>query len=301
MENYVAFVKELVDQGGPAAGDFESLDKAWRRAAGEIRNAEHPVRLTQLIREALGDAMSAETVQGYGFLKPQGYSGDFHMIDKIYQRHVSSRADLKNWDLYFHAQKAPRAVRNRKKYFIDLVTKLRRRWPERQLHVLDIASGPCRDVLEYLTQSGDRAIHFHCVDSDRRAIAYARETCRPHIDQITFYPKNALRFRSDRRFDLIWSAGLLDYFTDRQFVFLIKNLYRQLGSEAELVVGNFHPDNPSRDYMEIIGDWHLIYRSEIDLMKLARRAGFCLNDIRVGVEPAYVNLFLHLKQGPTFL
>lgn len=49
--------------------------------------------------------------------------------------------------------------------------------------------------------------------------------------------------------------------------------------------------------MEIIGDWHLVYRSEHDLIALARQAGFCLNDIRVGVEPAYVNLFLHLKQG----
>ena len=301
MEKYVAFVKELVDKGGPAAGDFETLDQALHTAAGEIRNSKGPVPLAELIRNALGDAMSADTIQGYGYLKPHGYSGDFYMIDKIYQRQVSSRADLKNWDLYFHAQKAPAAVRNRKAYFIDLVTRLRRRWPDRQLHVLDIASGPCRDVLEYLDQSGDRAIHFHCVDSDRSAIAYARETCRPYIDQITFYPKNALRFHSDRRFDLIWSAGLLDYFSDRQFLFLINNLYRHLDAEAELVVGNFHPDNPSRDYMEIIGDWHLIYRSEIDLMKLARRAGFCLNDIRIGVEPANVNLFLHLKQGATFL
>jgi SAM-dependent methyltransferase len=247
LENYVTFVKELVDKGGPAAGDFETLDQALRAAAGAIRQSDVPVALAQSIRDALGDAMSAETVQGYGFLKPYRYSGDFYMIDKIYQQHVTARDDLKNWDLYFHAQKAPMVVRNRKTYFIDLVTRRRRRRPDRHLQVLDIASGPCRDVREYLDQTGDRAIHFHCVDSDRRAIAYARDICRPYIDQITFHPKNALRFRSNRRFDLIWSAGLLDYFTDRQFIFLIKNLYRQLGAEAELAVGNFHPDNPSRD------------------------------------------------------
>ena len=301
MENYVSLVKKIVDQGGPMSEDFETLDHALRSAAGEIRNAKRPVKLAQLIREALGDAMSAETIQGYGFLKPFGYSGDFNMIDKIYRQHVSPRADLKNWDLYFHAQKAPVAVRNRKQYFIDLVTRLREREPDRELHVLDIASGPCRDVIEYLDQSDDRDIHFHCVDADRHAIAYARDTCRHRLAQITFYHRNALRFRSARRFDLIWSAGLLDYFSDRQFVFLIKDLYRQLGAEAELVVGNFHPDNPSRDYMEIIGDWHLTYRSEHDLIDLARQAGFCLNDIRIGVEPAYVNLFLHLKQGASFL
>ncbi len=301
MENYVSLVKKLVDQGGPASADFETLDNTFRSAAGEIKSSKRPVALTQLIRQALGDAMSAETIQGYGYLKPYGYSGDFKMIDKIYRQDVTPRADLKNWDLYFHAQKAPKAVRNRKQYFIDLVTRLRQRHPDIELHVLDIASGPCRDVIEYLDQSGDRAIHFHCVDADPHAIAYARDICRHRLDQITFYHKNALRFRSARRFDLIWSAGLLDYFTDRQFVFLIKNLHRQLGTEAELVVGNFHPDNPSRDYMEIIGDWHLTYRSEHDLIDLARQAGFCLNDIRIGVEPAQVNLFLHLKQGASFL
>jgi hypothetical protein len=64
LEKYVAFVKELVDKGGPAAGDFETLDQAWRRAAGEIRKSKRSVPLAQLIREALGDAMSAETIQG---------------------------------------------------------------------------------------------------------------------------------------------------------------------------------------------------------------------------------------------
>ncbi len=301
MESYVSFVKELVDQGGPVSGDFNALDNAFRSVAGFIKNSTSPAAHAQMMRDALGEAMSPETIQGYGFLKPYGYSGDFQMIDKIYQQQVSDRADLKNWDLFFHAQKAPIAVRNRKQYFIDMLTRLRRRFEDRELQVLNVASGPCRDVKEYLHQSGDSRIHFHCVDADPHAIAYARETCWHQRHQMTFYHKNALRFRSADRFDLVWSAGLLDYFTDRQFIFLIKNLYRHLRDDAELIVGNFHPDNPSRDYMELIGDWHLNYRSEHDLIDIARQAGFGLNDIRIGAERENVNLFLHLKQGPTFL
>ena len=301
MESYVSFVKELVDQGGPVSGDFNALDNAFRSVAGFIKKSKSPAEHAQMIRDALGDAMSPETIQGYGFHKPFGYSGDFQMIDKIYQQQVSDRADLKNWDLFFHAQKAPIAVRNRKQYFIDMLTRLRRRFGDRELQVLNVASGPCRDVKEYLDQSADCRIHFHCVDADPHAIAYARETCRHQRHQMTFYHKNALRFRSAERFDMVWSAGLLDYFNDRQFVFLIKNLYRHLREDGELIVGNFHPDNPSRDYMELIGDWHLNYRSEHDLINIARQAGFGLNDIRIGAERENVNLFLHLKQGPTFL
>ena len=301
MENYVALIKELVNQGGPVSGDFNTLNHALRSVAGRIKRSQRPIQEAQRLREALGDAMSAETIQGYGYLKPYGYSGDFYMIDKIYQQHVTSRPDLKNWDLYFHAQKAPIAVRNRKQYFINLLKKLRRRDQDHELQVLNVASGPCRDIKEYLDHSEDRKIHFHCVDADRHAIAYARETCWRHTAQITFYHKNALRFRCKQRFDLIWSAGLLDYFTDRHFTFLIKNLYRLLRPEAELVVGNFHPDNPSRDYMELIGDWHLIYRSEHDLINLARQAGFDRNDVRIDAEEEHVNLFLHIKQGAAFL
>ena len=53
--------------------------------------------------------------------------------------------------------------------------------------------------------------------------------------------------------------------------------------------------------MEIFGDWYLTYRTECELISLAKKAEFSLNNIRIGIEPEQVNLFLHIKNGNVFL
>jgi len=192
-------------------------------------------------------------------------------------------------------------VRNRKTYFIDLLSNLRDRANGNPLNILNLACGPCRDVAEYLQANNDANIHFHCVDADTRALDYAQKICAAFPKQISFYEKNALRFRSEMKFNLVWSAGLTDYFTDKQFKFFLKRLLSLVHPHGEIVVGNFHPGNPSKDYMEIVGDWYLNYRSECDLLRLAQETGLDLNQLRVGAEQELVNLFLHVKSGGRFL
>ena len=60
-------------------------------------------------------------------------------------------------------------------------------------------------------------------------------------------------------------------------------------------MGNFSESNPSRAYMELLGDWHLEHRSPEKLRELGRRAGYSDQAMRVGSEPLGVNLFLHLE------
>jgi len=301
VEEYISFIRQLVAQGGPKSEDYPELENKISAIAAIIKQSDNSEHIIKKIRNALGNSLTSKTIQGYGFLKPYGYSGDFFMIDKIYLHHLSPDKNLKNWDAFFHTQKAPIAVRNRKQYFKKLLFKLRNVQSKRSLHVLNVASGPCRDVCEYLDESNDSNIHFFCVEYDPHAIEYAKKVCKDHSGQMTFHNKNAFRFSSDIKFDLIWSSGLFDYFSDKHFIFLIKRLYKLLGEKGELVVGNFHPANPSRDYMEIVGDWYLTYRSEFDLLRLAQQAGFTTDNIRVDAEKENVNLFLHIKKGNRFL
>ncbi|MBN2091505.1 class I SAM-dependent methyltransferase, partial [candidate division KSB1 bacterium] len=235
MNKYISHIKDLVENGGPVPEDFSKLNHLFNSVATIIRESPQSKSLTEQIRAALGEAISIDTIQGYGLQKPYGYSGDFLMIDKIYQHHTSANAKLKNWDLFFHAQKAPIAVRNRKQYFIDLLTHLRTREKDKPLHILNVACGPCRDVYEYLQATGDRNMHFHCVDYDIHALEYAQKICADFLDQITFCEKNALRFRSEIKFDLVWSAGLLDYFPDKPFKFVLKRLFTLLHPNGEMV------------------------------------------------------------------
>lgn len=64
----------------------------------------------------------------------------------------------------------------------------------------------------------------------------------------------------------------------------------------EIVIGNFNEaHNPSRDYMEVLGDWHLIHRTEAQLLQLARDAGFEESEIYVSRMPDNVILYLHIN------
>jgi extracellular factor (EF) 3-hydroxypalmitic acid methyl ester biosynthesis protein len=107
-----------------------------------------------------------------------------------------------------------------------------------------------------------------------------------------YIEKNAMRFRTEQKFDLIWSSGLFDYLNERTFVFLLARLRDMMASAGTVVVGNFSENNPDRAYMELIGDWFLIHRSEADLIRLALAAGFEPEQISVTADPTGVNLFL---------
>ncbi len=242
------------------------------------------------LRDAAGPVMGPGTLQGRVWLKAYGYAGDFQIIDDIYTHRVSDHPVLRRWDECFQGSAAPQAVRNRKGYFKRLLLRHLQAHGE-PLHVLNIASGPCRDVAEFFEQEPAAAVHITCLDQDANAIAHARRLCAPHAARMTLVRGNALKYSSKERFGLVWSAGLFDYFPDAWFVTALRRLGRQLLPGGQMVVGNFSPANPERAYMEIFGDWVLHHRSADHLAALAQQAGF--GRITVEQEPLGINLFLH--------
>lgn len=244
-------------------------------------------------REAFGAALSLATLQGFTFLKPHGYAGDYEIIDLIYRQHVSLDSRFSNWDQYYHYLAASRAVRNRKSYFHGLLDCHYSR--KKPLHVLKIASGPGRSMFEWLCKHPEANIQIDCIDIDPAAIAYASDLNHAFLDRITFSRKNVMKFRTQKRYDLIWAAGIFDYFNDAAFRYLLKRLLPALESDGEIVIGNFSTDNPSRSGMEMVGDWYLQHRTRDLLFSLAKECGIHGNDVGIGSEPEGVNLFLHIS------
>jgi len=286
----------LVQNGGPTVLEYQELTNTINQAAAAVKRGEI---LAADVLKIWGNAVnSTNTIQGFVNLKPHGYAGDFEVIDRIYQCWISPDPRLAKWDEFFHTQAAPRAVRNRKTYFQSWLRQWEEQNPTPEIRVLNIASGPCRDVFEYLNGYQNSRAFFECVDQETKAIAYAKNVCRGFLDRIEFYQANALRYRPVRPPHLIWSAGLFDYLNDRIAISLLRRMWRWLPSGGELVVGNFSLANSSRGWMEL-GDWILQHRSESDLTTLARQAGIPESAIRVDCEPEKVNLFLHAKRTAT--
>ena len=288
----VAYIDHLVRKGGPDPADYPELcarlELAYAaRLAGELSETD-----VAGIREALAPALCPETMQGFAYTKPHGYAGDFEIIDRIYTRYEARQPQLVKWDRFYHSQPAPRAVRNRKTYFHELLAAHTAR--KAPLRVLKIASGPGRSMYEFLNANPDAKLHIDCVELDGKAIDYARRLNARHLDRIAFHQQNALKFRPVGLYDLVWAAGIFDYFSDRVFVSLAQRLLRALASGAELVIGNFSESNPSRPYMELVGEWKLHHRSRANLKALALRAGASADRVRISSEPEGVNLFLHV-------
>ena len=233
---------------------------------------------------------------GFAWCKPHGYAGDYEIIDRHYINYVTSDRTLAKWDRLWHFSPAARAVRNRKAYFHQLLDRHCEARDRNPLAVLNVASGPARDVFEFCC-SNEHEVHFDCIDNDPDAIAYASRLCQ-EVKGVTFRQANALRLRPARQYDLIWSAGLFDYFSERTFKLMLRRMLPCVAPGGELVIGNYAITRPHPDlcWLQLV-DWPLHHRSAEHLKRLAGECGVSADRIHVSAEPEGVTLFLHIRNN----
>jgi SAM-dependent methyltransferase len=278
------FLEYLVKKGGPGAHEYEKFTSV-------IDNLD-PDRIDEL-RRVLSPVLDENTLIGHGFTKPYGYPGDFTLINNIYYFHINQDERYKNWDLFFQNQPAAKAVRNRKEHFLAQCARLLKE-KKKDIKVLILGSGPATDVNEFLTNNPGMGISFDLLDFDQNAIDFSREKNKKFNDLITYNRINVLRFKPYKMYDLIWSAGLFDYFKDKHFIYLIRKYISCLMEGGDFVISNFSIGNPTRRLMEVLSDWNLNHRSKSDLLRIAASAGMEKSWVTIDTEPLGINLFLKI-------
>ncbi len=230
--------------------------------------------------------------------KPLGYAGDYLIIDWIYTNQTLPSGKGQILDDIFQNYEATQAVRNRKQYFIQKCLELSHA-KKGEVDILDLASGPCRDVLEtFEASSNGKNLFFDCIDQEPEAILYAKNLLENTKAQENVYLEcaNIIQYRPKKTYDLIWSGGLFDYFEDRVVVIMLKKMWRYLKEDGQIIFGNFGPDNPSRKTMEMVGQWNLIHRSAEELISLCEQAGLPFSEVKVESEPLGINLFCIIRK-----
>jgi extracellular factor (EF) 3-hydroxypalmitic acid methyl ester biosynthesis protein len=96
--------------------------------------------------------------------------------------------------------------------------------------------------------------------------------------------------------DLIYSAGLFDYFNDRTFDALLRTLQDAVAEGGTLAIGNVAAQNPNRWAMEYFTEWFLNHRSPEELVERARTLNPAPRAIETTAEPLGVNLFLIVRR-----
>ncbi|MBW6477781.1 MAG: class I SAM-dependent methyltransferase [Bacteroidales bacterium] len=282
-------LKKILSQKGPHSEEFKDIIKIF-----EDLSKEDDI---EQFRDMLEPILKSDTLMGHSFIKPLGYSGDYQIIEKMYTSHKSLNPELFKWDEFFHWLPAVSAVVNRKGMAVSLLKSLNRKTQKARTKVLILGSGPATEVNEYFESVTDNKIYFDLVDFDQRAIEHAEAKNYKYMDYITFHNKNVLRFSPEGSYDLIWSAGLFDYFQDKLFVRLLRRFSCSLNDQGEMIIGNFNTSNPSRKIMEVLGDWYLYHRTEEQLINFAIEAGIPPENIEIFSEPLKINLFLKVKKS----
>ena len=279
------FLISLVAKGGPEPEEY----KEFTAIVNNLEDEE-----LSMFREIIRDSLNENTLIGHGFVKPFGYPGDYSLIHNIYRQYVNPDKKYSNWDRFFQDQAGAHAVRNRKDYFHSRCAELDRKGTEEK-RILILGSGPATDVYEYLRANPESRIRFDLVDFDQNAIDFARAQNREFNGRIEYFKINVLRFKPYQWYDLIWSAGLFDYFKDKHFVYMISKYYKYLNEGGEFIIGNFSNSNPTRRLMEVLSDWYLVHRSKYDLVRMALEANAREEQVEVDMEELGVNLFLRIK------
>lgn len=231
--------------------------------------------------------------------KPYGYAGDYKIIDDIYRNQPRTLGFDRLFDNYAQMSAISVAVRNRKDDFKKQLIELIKDKQKGSVRIMDLGCGPCREIAELLSAENISAkdLTIDCIDNDQRALDYSKGilSSAKRNATVNFIKENAVRLalkKEDslaaafKKYDMIYSAGLFDYFDDRIIFRLIKNLRRLLKPGGILAIADVRDkySNPSVHFLEWVGDWNLIYREDEKFRGLFIEAGFHRNVLKIGYE-----------------
>lgn len=263
---------------------------------------------TNFAREQIGHLVYGAPFANRAYFKPRGYAGDYEMMNHLYRDELVGRTLFDQcMHKYFIDEPAGVAVKNRSQYLNSKITDLFMETPKTQpLKILSIASGPAIEQQLFLQNGKDfygRPAEFTCLDQDEESLKHAHR----QLHSIERFVKSDFTFKfnnmaikniiaggcPEQNYDLIYSAGLFDYFTEPVAQMAAQKMLAAVKPGGRLIIGNFSKDNPSVPFMELILDWHLIYRSEEDLLRIFKGMG---SKIWVEKEPLGINLFLNIQK-----
>lgn len=226
--------------------------------------------------------------------KPFGYAGDYKIIENIYENSPKTIGFERLYDNYFLHSTISIAVRNRKDDFKKILSNFLTA-KSSEVAVMDLGCGPIREVVELARENPElfNRSFFDFYDSDENALNFASQQLGRQ-SKVAFVKENVIRFalKKDisaavgKKFDLIYSTGLFDYFDDCVVVRLVKNLRQLLKPGGILAISDVRDkfSNPSVHFMEWVGDWSLIYRDDDTFRNLFIEAGFSAKDLKIDYE-----------------
>jgi extracellular factor (EF) 3-hydroxypalmitic acid methyl ester biosynthesis protein len=254
----------------------------------------------RLQHEMLPYVLTTETADRF-YSKPRGYAGDYLAIQKIYDNVPGGTGRLGPLvDRLFLDIEPSRAVRNRRTLFANEIVATVNSKPAGTVNVMCMASGPATEVFDAFARLEDKSrLRVTLLDIDLQSLAFVDEirTRQNLTSNITLVNENLIALylgRSKTKVEpqnLIYSIGLMDYLNDKLVNKVLTYAFENLAPGGRVILGNFHPRNPAKEFMDYVLEWNLIHRTEADMNRLFERSVFGKPCSKIQFEALGINLF----------
>ena len=211
--------------------------------------------------------------------KPQGYPGDYLVLDAIYDSQSPSHGIGFCSDRYFFNDNYCIAVRNRLEQIKGILKDfIASNPPDTEARILNIACGSVRELRDLLSENHlsltRQKVHITCFDQDREALDFSKRKLEELIQNppVEFVQGNVLKFLgreiSSPRYHLIYTLGLADYLPDRVLKKLLAAWVGLLEPKGTLVITHKDIEKSDPAAPDWFCDWNFYSRNETQVRDL---------------------------------
>jgi extracellular factor (EF) 3-hydroxypalmitic acid methyl ester biosynthesis protein len=293
---------------------LDDLFGKFEEIAARLEEDQRPLHRTY-IQHHLHPIVLCAPFAYRSYQKPLGYAGDYEIVNMMLRDpQEGSSLFAKAFNVWLLQQGTATAHRNRIKFLKERILEETARAARagRRANILNIGCGPAWEIQEFMaeTQLSNSAL-FTLMDFNEETLQYAAQVLRQKQQQfhrtssVELVKKSVQQllkgvFRTDSlspgsKYDLIYCAGLFDYLPDRTCKRLMTLLYQSLAPGGLVLTTNVAPNSPNRGSLELILDWHLIYRDVAKLEALGREE-VPPEALRVRSDETGLNLFLEARK-----
>jgi extracellular factor (EF) 3-hydroxypalmitic acid methyl ester biosynthesis protein len=307
--------KELIVNLSPRLNlALDGLFEKYERIVSQLDESDVPMHRWYVQRHLHGIVLCAPFAHRT-YTKPLGYAGDYEMVNMIV-RNAPEGGTLfaKLFNLWLLQQNSAVAHRNRIDYLVRQLVEntLRMARQGKSPRILSIGCGPAQEVQRLLAEYPiSSQVDFTLLDFNEETLCFAKSVlsdlkARHHRSTAVKYVKKSVHHMLkdasraagsllEGPYDFIYCGGLFDYLSNQVCMRLMNSFYDMLSPGGLVVVTNVSPFSSNRGSLELILDWHLIYRDARQLAMLCPDS-VPPEEARVVSDDTGVNFFLELRK-----
>lgn len=218
---------------------------------------------------------------------PRGYPGDFEVINMIVDRHEKESANTLGGMIGRYALNSAIAQQHREKIAIQATEIANICHLFEVPRILSLAAGSSRDLEQVQGEVFSSEAEVLLVDFDQDALKESQRrlmninkqvsTCLLNIRKLPKLLKNLENGSGgEKKYHLIYAGGLFDYLPTGIIKIILRSLTSFVDKKGVVMFTNIALGNPYGPWMETMGKWTLIERSEEEITELLA----CLTPLR---------------------